>query len=143
MVKVLDSNPQAITAVVAINDAVAGGAIQALEERGLAGKVLVSGQDAELSAIIRVLMGTQTMTLYKPVLRQAEAAAEVAVSLARGETVKTNGEYGYGSKKVATLFFYPVVVTKDNVKETVIQDGFQTVEEIKRGLPQEKWGQIE
>ena len=143
MVKVLDSSHQTITAVVATNDAIAGGAIQALEERGLAGKVLVSGQDAELSAIIRVLMGSQTMTLYKPIVREAEAAAEVAVGLARGETVKTNGEYGDGGKKVATIFFYPVVVTKDNVKETVIKDRFQTAEEIKRGLPREKWVEIE
>ena len=142
MRKVLESNPK-ITAVVATNDAIAGGAIQALEERGLAGKVLVSGQDAELSAIIRVLMGTQTMTLYKPVVREAEAAAGVAVSLARGETVKTNGEYADGGKKVATIFFYPVVVTKDNVKQTVIKDRFQTVEEIKLGLPKEKWVEIE
>ncbi len=142
MRKVLETNPK-ITAVVATNDAIAGGAIQALEERGLAGKVLVSGQDAELSAIIRVLIGTQTMTLYKPVVREAEAAAEVAVGLARGETAKANGEYGDGGKKVAALFFYPVVVTKDNVKETVIKDRFQTVESIKQGLPREKWAEIE
>ncbi len=143
MRKLLESNHPKITAVVATNDAIAGGAIQALEEHGLAGKVLVSGQDAELSAIIRVLMGTQTMTLYKPVVREAQAAAEVAVGLARGETVKTNGEYGDGGKKVATIFFYPVVVTKDNVKETVIKDRFQTVEEIKQGLPRDKWVEIE
>ena len=143
MRKVLDSNPQNITAVVAANDDIAGGAVQALEERGLAGKVLVSGQDATLSAIIRILMGTQTTTIYKPIVREAEAAAEVAVGLAQGETVKANGEYINGDKKVATLFFAPIVVTKDNVKETVIKDRFQTAQEIKEGLPKEKWAAIE
>lgn len=143
MVSVLDSTREKITAVVAINDAVAAGAIQALEERGLAGKVLVSGQDAELSAVVRVLMGTQTMTLYKPVVRQAEAAAETAFDLVQGKAAKTNGEYVSGGKKLPTIFFYPVVVTKDNVKQTVIKDGFQTAEEIKLALPKEKWSEIE
>ena len=93
MRSVLESTSEKITAVIAANDSIASGAIQALEEKGLGGKVLVSGQDAELSAIIRVLMGTQTMTLYKPIARQAEAAAESAVKLARGESVTPNGIY--------------------------------------------------
>ncbi len=143
MLRVLDSHHEKITALVAINDAIAAGAIQALEERGLAGKVLVSGQDAEVSAIVRVLMGTQTMTLYKPVVRQAEAAAETACTLAQDKPVKPNGEYINEGKSIPTIFFYPVVVTKDNVKQTVIKDGFQTAEEIKRGLPKEKWSEIE
>ncbi len=143
MVNVLDSTKEKITAVVAINDAVATGAIQALEERGLAGKVLVSGQDAELSAIIRVLMGTQTITIYKPIVRQAEAAAEAAVSLAQGKTVNTNGTQVSDGRSVPAIFFYPAVVTKDNVRETVIKDGFQTVEGLKRVLPKEKWSAIE
>jgi D-xylose transport system substrate-binding protein len=143
MTRVLESNHNNITAVVATNDSIASGAIQALEEHGLAGKVLVSGQDADLSAIVRVLMGTQTMTLYKPIVPQAQAAAEAAVSLARGEPVKTNGEFRSGTIRLPAIYFYPVVVTKDNVKETVIRDGFQKVEEIKQGLPKEKWSLIE
>ena len=143
MKQVLDSTKEKITAVVAVNDAIAGGAIQALEEQGLAGQVLVSGQDAELTAIIRVLMGTQTMTLYKPIIRQAEAAAEAAVKLARGEPVKPNGEYSEGGKSVPAIFFDPILVTKDNVKDTVIKNGFQKVEGIKEGLPKDKWSLIE
>jgi D-xylose transport system substrate-binding protein len=145
MTRVLESSHDQITAVIATNDSIASGAIQALEEHGLAGKVLVSGQDADLSAIIRVLMGTQTMTLYKPIVLQAQAAAEAAVSLARGEPVKTNGEFQSETMRlpVPAIYFYPVVVTKDNVKETVIRDGFLKVEEIKQGLPKEKWSLIE
>jgi D-xylose transport system substrate-binding protein len=143
MTRVLESSHDKITAVVATNDSIASGAIQALEEHGLAGKVLVSGQDAELTAIVRIVMGTQTMTLYKPIVPQAQAAAEAAVSLARGEPVKTNGEFPLGSKRLPAIYFYPVVVTKDNVKETVIRDGFLKVEEIKQGLPKDKWSLIE
>ena len=144
MTRVLESNHDKITAVVATNDSIASGTIQALEEHGLAGKVLVSGQDADLSAIVRILMGTQTMTIYKPIAPQAQAAAEAAVSLAKGEPVKTNGEYKYGTTiRMPAIYFYPVVVTKENVKETVIRDGFQKVEEIKKGLPKEKWSLIE
>jgi len=143
MTRVLESNHDNITAVVATNDSIASGAIQALEEHGLAGKVLVSGQDADLSAIVRVLMGTQTMTLYKPMAPQARAAAEAAVSLAKGEPVKTNGEFKYDTIRLPAIYFRPVVVTKDNVKETIIKDGFQKVETIKQVLPKEKWNLIE
>jgi len=143
MARVLESSHDQITAVVAMNDSIASGAIQALEEHGLAGKVLVSGQDADLTAIIRVLTGTQTMTLYKPILRQAQAAAEAAVSLAKGEPVKPNGEFKFGTIRLPAIYFHPVVVTKDNVKETVIKDGFQKVQEIRQGLPKEKWSLIE
>jgi D-xylose transport system substrate-binding protein len=143
MTRVLESSHDKITAVVAMNDSIARGAIQALEEHALAGKVLVSGQDADLTAIVRILMGTQTMTLYKPIVPQAQAAAEAAVSLARGEPVKTNGEVQFGTKRLPAIYFQPVVVTKDNVKQTVIRDGFLKVEEIKQGLPKEKWSLIE
>ena len=84
------------------------------------------------------------LTIYKPIAPQAQAAAEAAVSLAKGEPVKTNGEYKYGTTiRMPAIYFYPVVVTKENVKETVIRDGFQKVEEIKKGLPKEKWSLIE
>jgi D-xylose transport system substrate-binding protein len=143
MTGVLESTHDKLTAVVATNDSIAGGAIQALEEHNLAGKVLVSGQDADLTAIVRVLMGTQTMTLYKPIVPEAQTAAEAAISLARGEAVKTNGEFPLGTKRLPAIYFYPVVVTKENVKETVIKDGFLKAEDIKLGLPKEKWSLIE
>jgi D-xylose transport system substrate-binding protein len=130
-----------IAAVVASNDGTAGGAIQALEERKLAGKVFVSGQDADLAAIIRILDGTQTMTVYKPLRAQARRAAEAAVALAKGETVKTAVFLTVGGKTIPAILLPPVLVTKDNIKQTVIKDGFQNLDTIQKSLPKEKWPQ--
>jgi D-xylose transport system substrate-binding protein len=135
----IESTKGDIAAVVASNDGTAGGAIQALEEHHLAGKVLVSGQDADLAAIIRILDGTQTMTIYKPLRKQATLAAEAAVALAGGSPVKNAVSILNGDKTVQALFLNPVVVTKDNVMQTVIKDGFQNLETIQKSLPKEKW----
>jgi D-xylose transport system substrate-binding protein len=139
MSKAIDSTKGDVTAVVASNDGTAGGAIQALAEHKLAGKVLVSGQDADLAAIIRILDGTQTMTVYKPLGMQAKLAAEAAVNLAAGAPVKNAVTISNGAKTVQAIFLRPVVVTKDNVKQTVIKDGFQNLETIQKSLPKEKW----
>jgi D-xylose transport system substrate-binding protein len=137
----IESTKGDIVAVVAANDGTAGGVIQALEEHKLAGKVLVSGQDADLAAIIRILEGTQTMTVYKPIGSQARVAAETAVAAAKGEAVKTTSAITLGDKSIPAIFLPPVVVTKGNVKETVIKDGFQNLETIQKSLPKEKWPQ--
>lgn len=139
MSKAIDTAKGNVTAVVASNDGTAGGAIQALQEHQLAGKVLVSGQDADLAAIIRVLDGTQTMTVYKPVGLQAKLAAEAAANLAAGTPVKNAVPISNGERTVRALFVAPVLVTKDNVKQTVIKDGFQNLETIQKSLPKEKW----
>ena len=141
MTEAIESTKGNITAVIASNDGTAGGAIQALEEHKLAGKVLVSGQDADLAAIIRILDGTQTMTVYKPLGLQATQAAEAAVALAKGQPVKTTASISNGSKSVPAILLNPVVVTKTNVKQTVIKDGFQNLETIQKSLPKEKWPQ--
>lgn len=139
MSKAIDATKGDVTAVVASNDGTAGGAIQALEEHKLAGKILISGQDADLAAIIRILDGTQTMTVYKPIGLQARTAAEAAVSLAGGNPVKNAVSIANGTKTVQAIFLSPVVVTRDNVKQTVIKDGFQNLETIQKSLPKEKW----
>jgi D-xylose transport system substrate-binding protein len=139
MAEAIESAKGDIAAVVASNDGTAGGAIQALEERKLAGRVLVSGQDADLAAIIHILDGTQTMTVYKPLGSQAKQAAEAAVALAKGETVKTAVSIAVGNKSIPAILLSPVVVTKDNVMQTVIKDGFQNLETIRNSLPKEKW----
>lgn len=135
----VDATNGDIAAVVASNDGTAGGAIQALEEHQLAGKVLVSGQDADLAAIIRILKGTQTMTVYKPVRLQAQVAAEAAVGLANGTPVKNAISIANGSKTVQAVFLRPVVVTKENVRQTVIVDGFQNLDTIEKNLPRGQW----
>ena len=139
MTEAIESAKGDITAVVASNDGTAGGAIQALAEHHLAGKSLVSGQDADLAAIIRILDGTQTMTVYKPLGSQAKLAAEAAVALAKGESVKSAVSFTVGNKAIPAILLSPMVVTKDNVKETVIKDGFQNLETIQKSLPKEKW----
>jgi D-xylose transport system substrate-binding protein len=141
MSEAIESTKGAIAAVVASNDGTAGGAIQALEDHKLAGKVLVSGQDADLAAIIRILDGTQTMTVYKPLGSQAKLAAEAAVALAKGGQVKTAASMSIGSKSIPAILLEPVTVTKDNVRQTVIKDGFQNLETIQKSLPKEKWPQ--
>jgi D-xylose transport system substrate-binding protein len=129
-----------VDAVVAANDGVAGGAIQALTEQNLAGKTLVSGQDAELSACQRIAAGTQSMTVYKPIQRLAYKAAEVAVKLARkqphGET--TRGVPN-GKLDVPSILLEPIAVDKNNLVSTVIADGYQKLEEVYRNLPREQW----
>jgi len=141
MAAAIETTKGNITAVVASNDGTAGGAIQALEDHKLAGKVFVSGQDADLAAIIRILDGTQTMTVYKPLSSQAKLAAEAAVAYAKGGTVKTIAAISIGNKTIPATLLTPVAVTKDNVKQTVIKDGFQNLETIQKSLPKEKWPQ--
>ncbi len=139
MTKAIEANPGNITAVIASNDGTAGGAIQALQEHKLDGKVLVSGQDAELASIIRIVEGTQTMTIYKPIAFMARQAAEAAVAMARGGTVTTDRSVKSGKYDVPAILLDPVAVTKDNYKQTVIKDGFQRIEMVKQGLPEDKW----
>jgi D-xylose transport system substrate-binding protein len=138
MLKAIDSAHGDIAAVVASNDAMAGGAIQALREHHRAGQVLVSGQDADLAAIICIAQGTQTMTVYKPVAKQAVRAAEEAVRLAKGEKAHADGTISNGKIKVPAIMLKPVVVTKDNIKATVVKDRFQTLDSINQALPKDQ-----
>jgi D-xylose transport system substrate-binding protein len=128
-----------VAAVVASNDGTAGGAIRALEEQGLAGKVLVSGQDAELAALQRIVAGTQAMTVYKPVARLAQKGAEAAVALARGEKVEPNSTVNNGRKEVASLLLESITVDRNNVVDTVIKDGYLKMEDVYRNVPRARW----
>lgn len=120
-----------IDAVVASNDGTAGGVIQALEGQNLAGKVLVSGQDAELAACQRIVKGTQTMTVYKPIRLIAKEAAHAAVALAKGEKIeKAKQKVNNGKVDVPSILLTPIQVDKDNLDEVVIKDGFHTREKV-------------
>jgi D-xylose transport system substrate-binding protein len=116
-----------LVGVYAANDATAGGAIAALKSGGVLPLPPVTGQDAELAAIQRIVSGDQYMTIYKDFKREAEIAATHAVSLLSGKTLvglsaETNG--------IPTTLLTPVIVTIDNIMETVVADGFYTVEQI-------------
>ncbi|RDE94404.1 D-xylose ABC transporter substrate-binding protein [Aggregatibacter aphrophilus] len=130
MENALTANKNNIDAVVASNDATAGGAIQALSAQGLSGKVAISGQDADLAAIKRIVEGTQTMTVYKPITLLADKAAEISVSLAKEEKIQPNAELNNGLKNVPSYLLEPIVVDKNNIEATIIKDGFHSKDSI-------------
>jgi D-xylose transport system substrate-binding protein len=119
-----------VAAVVASNDVTAGGAIKALEKVGLAGKVLVSGQDANLDAVRRLVAGTQAMTVYKPLRPLARGAATAAVQMARGEKVEGTSTINNGLKEVQALLMTPIAVHKDLIDQLIINDKFHTREQV-------------
>lgn len=123
--------PADIAGVYAANDGQAGGVISAFTGAGVAPKSVppVTGQDAELAGIQRIVAGEQEMTVYKPIKIEAETAAEVAVDLATGEDVEAPDEY----EGVASYIFDPIVVTQDNIMDTVVADGFYSVADICTG----------
>ena len=114
------------SAIYAANDGTASGAIAALKAANVSPWPIVTGQDADLAAIQRIVAGEQYMTVYKAIKFEAEKAAEIAVALARGEQV-TGDQTFEGTQ--ATLF-EPVAVTVENIMQTVVADGFWTVEQI-------------
>ena len=119
-----------VDAVLAANDGTAGGAIQALEDEGLTGKVLVTGQDADLVALQRIARGTQAMTIYKPLKKLAGRGAELAVMLAKRAPIIARAGVDNGFKEVPAELFEVITVSRDNLRETVIKDGFHSAAEI-------------
>jgi D-xylose transport system substrate-binding protein len=116
-----------IQGVYAANDGTAGGAIAALTGAGVSPDALppVTGQDAELAAVQRIVAGEQTLTIYKSIKTEAEKAAEVAVALARGEEVGDTEDF----QGIPSFIFDPVVVDRDNV-QLLVDEGFWSVDEI-------------
>jgi D-xylose transport system substrate-binding protein len=113
-----------VAGIVASNDVTAGGAIGVLEAKGLAGKVAVSGQDAELDAAKRIVAGTQTMTVYKSLRTLTRLAARSAMLLAKGEKVDTSATVNNGKRDVPTMLFDPIAVNAENIDGILIADGF-------------------
>ncbi len=124
-----------VNAVVAANDGMAAGVIAALSEAGLAGKVPVSGQDANLASCQYIVEGKQTITVYKPLKSIANKAAEMAVEIAQGREIETNNVVNNGIKEVPSYLLDVVAVTKENMMDTVIKDGFHTFEEVYANVP--------
>ena len=115
-----------IIGVYAANDGTAGGAIAAMKAAGTSPLPPVTGQDAELAAIQRIVAGDQYMTVYKAIKKEAEKAAEIADGLASGDTPKGDTTVSGTPSTLLT----PVVVTVDNIMDTVVADGFYTVDQI-------------
>ena len=127
----ITAHGKSFDAVLATNDGTAEGAIQALIEEGLAGKVIVTGQDADLAACQRIVRGSQTMSVYKPLKTLAERAAEVCVALARREVVIARSAVHNGVRDVPSILEEAVVVDSSNLTETVVKDGFHPAEALR------------
>jgi D-xylose transport system substrate-binding protein len=136
---------QAITAVgddgfvgvYAANDGTAGGAISAMKSAGIdPSSRPTTGQDAELAGVQRILAGEQYMTVYKAVKPEAEAAAEIAVALVNGKEPPSGlvtGDIDNGMEKVPSVILKPIAVTKDNIADTIVKDGYWTPDQICTG----------
>lgn len=125
-------------AIMCGNDDIASRVVPALAEKRLAGKVLVVGQDADLEACQRIVEGTQVMTVYKPVEKLAQRAAECTVALAKGETLKgedvtviENGNY-----TIPYIGLEPLAVTEENINEVIINSGFHLKEDVYLNVPE-------
>ena len=128
-------DPSEINGIYAANDGQAGGAIDAMTGAGVKPEDVppVTGQDAELAAIQRIIAGEQAMTIYKPIPIEAETAAEVAVKLLNGDDISDPSDTGIALTEyegVPSYIFDPIAVTADNVNDTVVADGFYSVEDI-------------
>ena len=121
-----------VNAIMCGNDNLAGQVIRALSEKRLAGEIPVVGQDADLEACQRIIEGTQTMTVYKPVEKLAKRAAECAISLAKGEEI--TGEdvttINDGTYAISYIGLTPIAVTAENMDEVIVNSGFHLKEDV-------------
>lgn len=119
-------------AILAPNDTTAAGAIEALAIRGLAGQVPVSGQDADPTAVRRILAGTQSMTVFKDSRLLARQAMEMAVKLGAGQAASelATDQTWDGSHQVPTLKLEPVPVDKSNLEEVLITSGVLRYDQV-------------
>lgn len=138
MENALTANNNDVQGVVAANDGTAGGSIQALTAQGMAGKIPVSGQDADLAAVQRIAEGTQLMTVYKPINAIATKAAEMAVAAAKGESISTDKTVNNGKIDVPSVLLDPLAVNKDNL-DVLIKDGFHKLEDVYKNVPKDQW----
>lgn len=133
----LTQNNDDIQAFVVSNDGMAGGVISALGKRNLAGKILVTGQDAGLEALQNIAEGKQSMTIYKPIIPLANAAVDAAIKLAKKEPLTTTPFMNDAIKKeVPATLLEVVTVDKDNLMTTVIKDGYAKYEDVYKNVPE-------
>ncbi|MEJ5283748.1 MAG: substrate-binding domain-containing protein [Brevinematales bacterium] len=131
MEQALTANKNKIDAVLAPNDGTAGGCIQALAAQGLAGKVPITGQDAELAAAIRIMKGEQTMTVFKDTRLLGAKAIEVAIKMAKGEELTEATQTVNNNKiDVPSILLTPIAVDKNNLEEVLINSGYLKKEDV-------------
>ena len=137
-----------IQGVIASNDGTCGGAVQALAAQGLAGQVPICGQDADLAACQRIVEGTQTGTVYKPLAPLNQAACELAVAIATGADPMSGVDSSLGSwtklnnnqKDVDSFTVDVEAVDKNNIYDIIVKrDAFHTLEEVYANIPKDQW----
>jgi D-xylose transport system substrate-binding protein len=123
-----------IAGVLAANDGLGNAAISVLKKQQLNGKVPVTGQDATVQGLQNILVGDQCMTVYKAIKKEAQAASDLAISLAKGEKKAVDGKVTDPTSKaeVPSVLLTPVAITKDTVKD-VVTDGFVTAADLCTG----------
>ena len=126
-----------IVGIMCGNDDLASQAVKVLSENRLAGQVALVAQDADLAACQRIVEGTQTMTVYKPIEQEASTAATLAVALGKGEDIGDSGceypvteTFNDGEYDIPYYKITPVAVTKENIDEVIIDGGFHTREDV-------------
>jgi len=133
---ILTANNNQIDAILDANDSTASGAIQALKEQNLAGKIPITGQDADLAACKSIVAGDQTMSVYKPLSKLAAAAVKLAFDVALGNKIDTNTTYPNGQKDVPSINLPVTAVDKNNMMDTIIADGFHSYEDVYADVPE-------
>jgi D-xylose transport system substrate-binding protein len=129
-----------IQLVLAANDALGGAVVQALGAKRMAGKVLVTGQDATVAGLQRILEGTQAMTVYKPIIKEATGAAQLAAALRDGKDITSlthnqTTKNPQGNASVPSVLETPITVDASNIASTVLADGFVTKSQLCTDLP--------
>ncbi|MGW6909289.1 sugar ABC transporter substrate-binding protein [Streptomyces sp. NPDC054940] len=124
-----------IKGVYSANDGMAAGVIKALEAAGVTALPPITGQDAELDAVQRIVSGEQFMSVYKSYPQEAESAAQMAVAKVQGKDIQfdslTQDRVDSPTDKDIPSLLVPVVaLTKDNIKKTVLADGIYELSEI-------------
>ena len=130
--QMLQKSGNKIDGVLAANDGLGNAAISAIKQRKLP-QIPVTGQDATLQGIQNIVNGDQCMTVYKAIKKEADAAAELAIGLAKGETPEAPDTINNETKDIPAVFLDPVAVTKDNIKEYLGEPDFPKKEEICAG----------
>ncbi len=133
MEQALTANANHVDGVLAPNDGTAGGAIQALAAQHLAGKVPVTGQDAEVAGAIRVVQGTQSMTVFKDTRLLAKQAIAMALALVQKKPIDTGGRTVSNNKHpIPSVLLTPKVVTRENLDAVLIASGYLRREQVYR-----------
>lgn len=121
---------KSVNGIMCGNDSIATQAIRALAEKRMAGKMIVVGQDADLEACQRIVEGTQLMTVYKPVEKLAQAAAQYAIKLANGDTLANVPTMEDEGKQIPFIFLEPIAVNKENIDNVIINSGYHLKEDV-------------